>query len=64
MNNTVLETEDDFEVIPFEKCVICNIETDVPVNQHIDFRENYIEGGGQLCKKCFNNLDYKKYIKL
>jgi len=32
-----------------ENCVLCNQLTDIPVNRHIDFRENYIEGCGQLC---------------
>lgn len=64
MNNTVIKTEDDFEVIPFEKCVICDTETDVPVNLNTNLRSSYIDGAGQLCKKCYDNLDNKKYIKL
>lgn len=64
MNNTITKTENDFEVTQFEKCVVCNKETNVPINEHIDFRKNYIEGGGQLCQECFNLLDNKKYIKL
>ena len=64
MNNTILKSENDFEVVPLEKCVVCDIETNVPVNQHIDYRHYYIEGGGQLCKECYENLNNKKYIKL
>ena len=64
MNNTITKTENDFEVIPLEKCVVCNGETTVPVYQHVDCRQYYIEGGGQLCKKCYDNLDNKKYIRL
>lgn len=60
MNNTILKTENNFEVISFEKCVVCNTETDVPINQHIDLRYYYVEGAGQLCKDCFNRMDNKK----
>lgn len=64
MNNTITKTETDFEVRSFEKCVVCDTETNVPIYQHIDYRQYYIEGGGQLCKKCYDNLDNKKYIRL
>ena len=64
MNNTITKTEDGCNVVPFEKCVICDKQTVVPINEHVDFRKNYIEGGGQLCQECFNMLDNKKYIRL
>jgi len=55
MNNTINKlTNNDFEVIKFEKCVSCNIETEVPVNQNIELRYFYIEGAGQLCATCFD----------
>lgn len=57
MNNTIIKKENDFEVIQFEKCVICDKETNVPINQHIDYRYYYVEGSGQLCKKCFEKID-------
>lgn len=62
MNNMIKKTENGFDVVPFEKCVVCDKETDVPVTQHIVLRKNYIEGGGQLCECCYNKLDDKKYI--
>ena len=64
MNNTITKPKNDGTVVPFEKCVICDEETNVPINEHIDFRKNYIEGGGQLCEQCYINLDTKKYIRL
>jgi len=64
MNNTIVKTSNDFEVISFEKCIVCDIVTDIPRNKHIDLREYYIEGAGQLCEQCFNNIDQKKYIKI
>jgi len=39
-----------------EKCVSCGAETNVPVNQHIDFRKHYVEGAGQLCPTCYDKI--------
>lgn len=64
MNNTILKTKNDFEVIPLEKCIVCNIETNVPVSEHVDHRNYYIEGAGQLCKECFESVNSKKYISI
>lgn len=35
-----------------ETCVVCKKETQVPKDQHIDYRLYYVEGVGQLCHKC------------
>lgn len=35
-----------------EKCVICETSTKYSVDDHVDIRENYIEGLGQLCNTC------------
>lgn len=32
-----------------EICVLCGADTGVDANKHIDFREGYIEGAGQVC---------------
>ena len=40
----------------FEQCVICGIETNVNINTHIDKRNNYIEGAGQLCFDCAEEI--------
>ena len=65
MNNkiTVLENN-DFKVEHYEKCIVCETDTGVPIDLHVDYRDYYIEGAGQLCKGCFENLDNKKYIPL
>ena len=34
-----------------EKCVMCEKETPYKVNTHIDLREHYVEGGGQLSRR-------------
>ena len=36
-----------------EKCVVCDVETDVPVDKPVDLRYHYVEGAGQLCKSCW-----------
>lgn len=35
-----------------ELCVICRRDTKIPVNTPIQFRDNYIEGMGQICYSC------------
>ena len=39
-----------------DKCVSCGVETQYDEFDHIDFRNFYIEGAGQLCVKCFNDI--------
>lgn len=39
-----------------DKCIMCKKETEYTKNTHIDFRQYYIEGAGQLCKKCYNMI--------
>jgi hypothetical protein len=36
-----------------EKCVVCGINTGVSIHQHINLRNNYVEGCGQLCMNCY-----------
>ncbi len=38
-----------------DKCVMCGEETEYDFNTHVDLRYRYIEGMGQLCKKCHND---------
>ena len=42
-----------------EKCVTCSGETKYDREDHIDYRIGYIEGSGQLCFDCYDEL----YIK-
>lgn len=39
-----------------EKCVLCGEETPYIIDTPIDMRYYYIEGGGQLCEKCYNEM--------
>ncbi len=42
-----------------ELCVSCKKETTYDREDHIDYRIGYIEGSGQLCLDCYNEI----YIK-
>ena len=37
-----------------DKCVMCDTDTPYKQNTHIDLREHYVEGAGQLCKECWD----------
>ena len=43
-----------------EKCVVCKEKTSYNKEDHIDFRIGYIEGSGQLCLNCYNEIYVKK----
>lgn len=47
-----LYTYIDEDGIEKEICVLCGEKTKVPTDRHIDFRDFYIEGVGQLCYEC------------
>ena len=44
------------EQVTNEICVSCNTVTEVLTTQHIDTRDNYVKGAGQLCKDCFTQI--------
>lgn len=41
------------EEIEYDKCVLCEEVTREPKDRHIDFRNFYVEGSGQLCRNCW-----------
>lgn len=51
-----------------DKCVICGKETQYDINTPINFRYNYVEGAGQVCKECSvndsNHYKEDEYIKV
>ena len=59
MNNKIEKLPNgDFKVVSeMEECIVCGIETNEPIDKHIDFRVNYIEGAGQLCGKCIEKYE-------
>ena len=46
-----------------DKCVSCGKETQYDEFEHIDFRYFYVEGVGQLCLKCWNDIYETKTAK-
>ena len=43
-----------------DKCVTCGSETQYDEFDHIDLRYFYVEGCGQLCPRCFDDIYHKK----
>mgnify|MGYP001260170769 CR=1 FL=1 len=46
-----------------DKCVTCNKESLYDKEEHIDFRMGYIQGAGQLCLECYDELYSKTFLK-
>ena len=44
-----------------DKCVVCGEETPYDKNEHIDKRNYYVEGAGQLCGDCWRKVYNTKY---
>jgi hypothetical protein len=55
MNNLIIKNGNDFKVIPedSEICVCCGKDANVSKFTHVDLRDNYVDGAGQLCEECF-----------
>ena len=43
-----------------DNCVTCDVETLYDRDEHIDTRIGYIEGTGQLCLDCYDEIYVKK----
>lgn len=46
-----------------DKCIICNDETIFDNDEHIDKRNWYVEGAGQLCEDCYNSIYFKHKVE-
>ncbi len=40
-----------------ERCVLCGKETNVSKDKHVNQRDNYVDGCGQLCIACWRELN-------
>lgn len=40
----------------YEHCVRCHKQLNIPVEMEIDIRPFYIEGAGQLCYDCYQEI--------
>lgn len=45
-----------------DPCVLCGIETAYDETTHIDMRNSYVEGVGQLCSSCYLYGSNRKHI--
>ena len=39
-----------------DKCVSCGCKTPYEKTDHVDYRLGYVEGAGQLCLECYENV--------
>lgn len=39
-----------------DKCVLCECETPYYIDERVENRRCYIEGAGQLCRECWNEI--------
>ena len=39
-----------------EKCIICGNNTSYKTSDNINVRNWYVEGGGQLCRECYEKV--------
>ena len=44
------------EATEYEHCALCGKETNVPKEQYIGLRKNFVAGAGQLCEECFDKV--------
>ena len=47
---------EDVNVEDYELCVVCGAVTNELKITDINFRYFYVEGAGQLCKKCYEEI--------
>jgi hypothetical protein len=47
-----------------DKCVMCGVETEYDIHTNVNLRFRYIDGAGQLCKKCYDGDETEKTITI
>jgi hypothetical protein len=52
MRDIITETDG----VKMDKCVLCEAETPYTEHTHIDYRNFYVEGCGQLCGECWDKV--------
>ena len=52
MKNLITETDG----AKLDKCVLCGENTPYTESTHIDYRNFYVEGCGQLCGECWDKV--------
>ena len=46
----------------FEHCVLCRKVVPIDRNTHIELRDNYMEGIGQLCRDCYHKVEKDNHL--
>ena len=49
--------QNEMKSVNYEKCVLCRKVVSIDKSTHIDLRDNYIEGIGQLCRDCYYKVE-------
>ena len=39
-----------------DKCVMCGCDTEYDKDEHVDMRNYYVDGAGQLCYDCYKSV--------
>lgn len=47
---------------PIEKCVLCGSDTQYRFHDHVDMRNGYVEGCGQMCSKCYTKGTDRRHL--
>ena len=58
----VVKQEEQSPFDLYEDCIMCGKKTTVSKTTHVDFRDGYIEGAGQLCIKCWNKGTERRHM--
>lgn len=56
MNQSIIRENNDFSVDYKDTCVMCKAASEENKSTNITLRKYYVEGAGQLCKKCYNSV--------
>jgi hypothetical protein len=63
---SILETKAQEKFVSkdgYDLCVLCKTKTPYKTETRVDMRNNYIEGCGQLCDGCYNQIFLEEEIK-
>jgi hypothetical protein len=52
----------NYTIKRLDQCIICSAKTQYARNTHIDNRKRYVEGVGQLCVECYDDINTKNNL--
>lgn len=56
IEDNMMNGKENKEEAEYERCIICGCITQVRRDWDISMRKYYVEGAGQLCKRCFYDI--------